>query len=214
MLKVYFEYKTNKWLCTRTGKAWKAAGVFLICSPNKEEEFEPADALCCDAFCVFPSVCTWRKNVLMRKKRPLSVLRSSVRYHTAELGFVVPLVTRHFICVLEPEVLFSTAFLFCVLEWMCCLWNPLFFIDVIAIRFDSICRSVTFSVEFFFCFLASLCLHCNREALEWFLFSWGWKGEPFARLGSLVSGVFVISRQKRLFCKVRELSVSHPLQGR
>lgn len=145
---------------------------------------------------------------------PLSdPLSAVVRYHTAEL-VVVPLVTRHFICLLESEVLFLTAFLFCVLEWMYCFWNPLFFIDVIAIRFNSICHSVTFSIEFFFCFLTSLCLHCNCEALEWFLFSWGWKGEPFARLGSLVSVVFVVFRQKRLFCKVRELTVSHSLQGR
>lgn len=93
-------------------------------------------------------------------------LSGAVRYHTAELGFVVPLLTRHFICVLEPEVLFLTAFLFCVLEWMYCFWNPLFFIDVIAIRFNSVCHSVTFSIEFFFAsspvyaFIVTV-KHCN-----------------------------------------------------
>lgn len=75
-------------------------------------------------------------------------LSGAVRYHVAELGFVVLLVTRHFICVLE--VLFLTAFLLCVLEWMYSFWNPLFFIDVIAICFDSICH-----VEYWVLFFAS-----------------------------------------------------------
>lgn len=57
-----------------------------------------------------------------KKNTTTVVLRSSVRRcYAAELGFVVPLVTRHFICVLEPEVLFFDS-----ISLLCSWMNVLF----------------------------------------------------------------------------------------
>lgn len=209
-----------------TGKAWEAAGVqrkqFLICSPNKEEEFE----------------CLYVKENCLNENKTTTV-------HSHILLLVLFFVTYCWVMASKeitsvfrnlkfwPHLFFwhrsSSVLNNCIVVFL----NTLFFIKCIsAAPFNIVfgvawCHSVIVkpvstvsdtrwhlvmhSKIILFCFLASLCLHFIRDALQLcgffclFVCFCGWKRETFSWLGSLVSGMFVMPKQNVCFVRCETL---------